>query len=124
MKPVAIFCTILFALFAALQFNDPDPWLWSSVYFATATLWLARTMEHSRWEFEFAFLIMLVFWMGSLVTSIQDLAIAGVYSDLLGTMSPDKPYIEGSREFLGLAIAAVSVGWLLASSIRAIRTRS
>ena len=32
MKVINIILTLLFILFAAVQLNDPDPWLWVAIY--------------------------------------------------------------------------------------------
>ena len=36
MKMVDVVFTLLLVVFAALQVNDPDPWIWGSVYAAAA----------------------------------------------------------------------------------------
>jgi hypothetical protein len=42
MKVFNILFFILFVLSAALQYNDPDPWLWMPIYLYGAVLcWLA-----------------------------------------------------------------------------------
>jgi Transmembrane family 220, helix len=39
-KYLALFLVLIFAIFAAVQYNDPDPWLWIPIYgMAAAISW-------------------------------------------------------------------------------------
>ena len=42
MKIFNVIMSVLFVVFAALQYNDPDPYLWMPIYlFAAVICWLA-----------------------------------------------------------------------------------
>ena len=96
----------LFAGFAALQFNDPDPVYWILVYGGTAMAAFAQGLgRHSR------------FWTGVCVGAVVvgiistapgfgDYLTSGDLGSILDNMAGGN-YIEDSREFLGLALAFI-----------------
>jgi hypothetical protein len=101
-----IFCFIFIA-FAALQYNDPDPYVWVPVYLYTAVLcWLA-----SRKKF-----YPKAYWLGIIVYAAY--AVYKIFDqnglldwinkhhaqNIAETMKAEKPWIEESREFFGLLI--------------------
>lgn len=99
----------ILALFGTLQLNDPDPILWASIYFVCSGLWIAEWAGiRKNWAIPGVILV-LVFWMGTLVQGPIDLMNFGDPGDLMAQMSRDKHYIEESREFLGLGICAMSL---------------
>jgi phage-related holin len=104
-----IFC-ILFILFAALQYNDPDPWLWMPIYLYAAVLcWLAFKGKF----FPKAYLIGIVGYLGYAVflffteDGVLDWITKHNAANIAGSMKADKPWIEDTREFLGLIILIV-----------------
>ena len=103
-----IFC-ILFVISAALQYNDPDPWLWMPIYLYGAVLcWLAfRGKYYPR----------------ACLLGIGAYALYGLYKlfekdgawdwltkhhaeNIAAAMKAETPWIEDTREFFGLAILA------------------
>jgi hypothetical protein len=102
---------LLLAVSAALQYNDPDPWFWASFYFACSLVPLLTIFKiYSR----------ILYWLGVAfcITAIGMSVDGGVEylrhmseESLLRGMSPDKPYIEETRELLGslIALAIISV---------------
>jgi hypothetical protein len=116
MKVVAVSWIALLVVFALLQLNDPDPWRWVLVYLAAALLWTAMLFDRKQPRLEFALLLIMAFWMGGLWPGVLDLLEEGKPGDLFAEMATDRPYIEVAREFLGLAIAAISVSWLVGIS--------
>jgi hypothetical protein len=117
MKIVNILLALLFASFAAVQFNDPDPLIWIFIYGAVAILCALASFG--------------IYVRGVMIVLL--LAYAG-YSCLFidGTMTwlsqEDKsilfddlskmqhPYIEEAREFLGLLICLAVLGMHLIRS--------
>lgn len=101
-----IFC-FLFVLFAALQYNDPDPYKWIIIYLYVAVLcWLA-----SRYKFyPRLYITGIVVFMGYAVYKIFDQNglidwITQHHAENIAeTMKAEKPWIEESREFFGLII--------------------
>lgn len=115
MKPVTkqkLLCCIwsgLFAVFAVFQLNDSDPLLWFSAYFVCSGLWFAEIKGYNTfWTAQLPLLI-LTFWMGTLIEAPIDLLTFGTLADLIGEMSAEKPYTEESREFFGIAICVASL---------------
>jgi hypothetical protein len=105
MKILKIFFGILFILFAAVQYNDPDPLVWILVYGAMAVVSFMAVFN--RYPLQY----MIIMAGGFLVMTIM---YFDGFKDWL--ISPDRyllfddlakmqfPYIEEAREFLGLLI--------------------
>jgi hypothetical protein len=103
------FC-IIFILFAALQYNDPDPYVWIPIYMYAAVLcWLAfRNKFFPKWY----------------ITGILVYAVYAVYKffdengvwewmtkhraeNIADSMKATQPWIEETREFFGLVILII-----------------
>jgi len=104
-----IFC-VLFILFAAVQYNDPDPWKWMILYLYTAVLcWLAFRNKF----YPSAYLIGIVVYAAYALYKIfdQNGLIDWITQhdaeNIAETMKAEKPWIEESREFFGLIILIV-----------------
>lgn len=103
------FC-LIFILFAALQYNDPDPYLWMPIYLYTAVLCglAARGKFYPG-----AYLLGIIVYAGyagykifdrnGLIDWIQQHNAENIAE----TMKATKPWIEESREFFGLVILIV-----------------
>ncbi len=104
-----IFC-LLFIFSAALQYNDPDPYLWIPIYMYGAVLcWLAfRNKFYPR-----AYLFGIVIFLGYAVylffakDGVLDWITKYNAEDIAATMKAEKPWIEETREFFGLVILIV-----------------
>lgn len=104
-----VFC-IIFILFAALQYNDPDPYLWIPIYLYTAAL---CGLAASGRFYPAAFLVGIaiygayagykIFDQNGLIDWIQQHNAENIAE----TMKARKPWIEESREFFGLIILIV-----------------
>jgi len=110
LKLFNIFFCIVFILFAAVQYNDPDPYIWIPIYLYTAILcWLAFRNKY---------------FPGAYLLGVGVYAIYGVYkffdqngvwdwmtkhhaTNIAGTMKAEQPWIEETREFFGLVILIV-----------------
>jgi hypothetical protein len=104
-----VFC-ILFILFAALQYNDPDPWLWIPIYLYGAILcWLAFKGKFPRLAYIVGILGYLVYAVILFVEEdgVWDWITKYNAANIAGSMKAEKPWIEDTREFLGLAILLV-----------------
>ena len=101
-----IFC-ILFVLFAVLQYNDPDPYLWIPIYLYAAVLcWLAFKKQFYPKAYVFGIIAYLVY--AGYLFFTKD-GVIDWYKDhdaenLVQTMKAEKPWIEDTREFGGLLI--------------------
>lgn len=104
-----VFC-LLFIFFAALQYNDPDPYLWMPIYLYSAVLcWLAfRNRFYPK-----AYLIGIVgYFVYTTIKIFQPDGVIDWYKDhnsesLVQTMKATKPWIENAREFGGLLILII-----------------
>jgi hypothetical protein len=106
-----ILLSLMFLAFALLQINDPDPVLWILIYLAmTALCALAAFNKYYQ-------VPMIILAIGYLIYMI--ILFPGVkdwfYSPDLSLLFDDiakmqYPYIEESREFLGLLICEVVLG--------------
>ena len=111
MKFIPVFFLIMFVVFAALQYNDPDPVRWMFAYLSAAFL---------------SFLA----YKGRLVSYIA-LSATGIFliaayyqwppqfDGVTGNMDAD-PFIELARESLGLIICAVAtlVNFFISQKVR------
>ena len=95
---------LLFVVMAALQWNDPDPLLWVTVYLGIAVIPTARILGF-RSPLMFGMIAGLA--AACLLVSFPgfiDFLNSGDYASIGGEMSADKPYVESAREFLGVLI--------------------
>ncbi len=103
--------SILFILFAAVQYNDPDPFIWISIYLFTAVICFlaARKLYYKK-----IILIGAVFsllWAVTLVASIfKAVNLFGVGSIFSLSMIKDNE-VEEARESLGLIIVSIVLIW-------------
>lgn len=112
MRLVNIILALLFILFAAFQYNDPDPWLWIGVYaFIAIISGLAAAKIHPTWLIRIG-LVGCVIGLGILLPDFMDW-LAGGAESITQTMQAKKPHIELTREFLGLVICTLVMGFHL-----------
>jgi len=104
-----VFC-LVFIFFAALQYNDPDPYVWIPIYMYSAILcWLAFRNKFYPKSYLFGivcyslYAIGLFFWKNG----VWDWATVHHGEDIASTMKAEKPWIEETREFFGLLILIV-----------------
>ena len=109
-----IFFCIVFILFAVVQYNDPDPFLWVPIYLYPALLCFLKFIQKP--------IPSLAYWAGFLVFGVY--AIYKMFdtngiinwvqfhnaSNIVSTMKAEKPWIEESREFFGLVIILIVLG--------------
>lgn len=104
-----IFC-VLFILFAAVQYNDPDPWKWIILYLYAAVL--CGLAARNKF-YPVAYLIGIVVYGAYAIYKIFDQnglidwIIQHQAENIAETMKAEKPWIEESREFFGLVILIV-----------------
>ena len=108
MRWIAAILSLLFLLFVALQWNDPDPLVWVTVYGLTAVLWLWRWWAPPPWWLTLPFLLLLLIWWLSLLPAVIDWLRLGAPS-LLGSMKAESPHIELVREWGGLLLVMVAL---------------
>jgi len=114
MRILNITFAVIFVGFAALQYNDPDPYVWIPIYLYAAILcWrAARGRFYPK-----AYLAGLVVY--GIYAAYLFFDRDGVWSwatkhqaeNLVQTMKAEKPWVEETREFGGLLSASASLLW-------------
>lgn len=116
MKWLNIFFILLFLYSAIVQYNDPDPYLWMPIYlFGAALCFFAVQKKFNTFLYAagitgYAVYACILFFSSTGVLSwINDHS----GESIVQTMEADKPWIEETREFLGLMllIAALTANW-------------
>ena len=101
---------ILFALFAIVQINDPDPWIWVALYGVTGVL-SGLLFAGRAYPLLSLFLAMFSFgWLASLVPDFWNWIQMGTPS-IVDEMKTEEPHIELVREFLGLLLCGTNLLW-------------
>lgn len=109
-KIVNIFFCAIFIIFAALQYNDPDPYIWIPIYLYAAVL-CALAVKNKFYP--------VAYWIGIVVYGLyavyEFFGKDGVLDwmqkhhaeNIANTMKAETPWIEETREFFGLIILIV-----------------
>ena len=104
-----LFC-ILFVFSAALQYNDPDPYIWIPIYGYGAILcWMAfRGNYYPRaYLAGIAAYIVYAIFLFFEKDGVWDWLTKHNAEDIAQTMKAETPWIEDTREFFGLLILVV-----------------
>jgi Transmembrane family 220, helix len=112
-KYINLSLAILFIFFAALQYNDPDPYIWIPIYGYAATIcFLAFRGKFYKPACLAGLLVCLVYALYLFLDKDGVLSWARDHEaeSLVQTMKATKPWIEESREFGGLLIVIVALG--------------
>ncbi|MEO6039877.1 MAG: transmembrane 220 family protein [Saprospiraceae bacterium] len=112
MKILHSFLSIVFLLFAALQYNDPDPLQWMLLYGGVALHFALAAMGRLYRPAVWLWLAVALAWAAFLLPDFINWLRMGEPS-IVATMKAETPWVELTREFLGLLIAAAGCGWLL-----------
>ena len=96
--------SVAFAIFGALQWNDPDPHLWMPMYGAATLACILAALGMLRSWISATVGVVALVWAVSL--SPQVLGHAS-FSDMFQSMQASNPTIEESREMYGLLIVVV-----------------
>jgi uncharacterized membrane protein YjdF len=108
MKIFNLVFTILFIIFAALQYNDPDPYVWIPIYLVSAYVQTYRNKfdKFSHWV---VVTFSLIYAAKLLVNTDGVLSWYNQHDaeNLVQSMKATKPWIEQTREFGGLIIILI-----------------
>lgn len=113
MKVFNIFFCLIFIVFAGLQYNDPDPYVWVPIYMYTSVLcWLAA---RKRYYLKYYLLGIAVYALYAVykvfdTNGLVDWIKLHHAANIAETMKAEQPWIEESREFFGLIILIVVLG--------------
>jgi len=115
-----IFC-VLFILFAALQYNDPDPYVWMPIYLYSSVLCYKAAQK--RFYPKAYLLGIIVYGVYAMYlffdkTGVLDWIAQHRAESMVQTMQATKPWIEESREFFGLMIliAVLATNWIYSAN--------
>ncbi len=103
--------TFIFIVFAVLQYNDPDPYVWIPIYLYPAFFCFqeARNKKVLKELYQIGFIgfvpyaIYKMFDTNGIIDWIKFHNASGIAS----TMKAETPWVEESREFFGLAIILI-----------------
>ncbi len=114
MKFFNIFFCVVFILFAVVQYNDPDPYLWIPIYLYPALLCYLKVVQKpiSKMAYWAGFLLFGAYAIYKMfdTNGIIDWIKFHNASSIATTMKAEKPWIEESREFFGLVIILIVLG--------------
>lgn len=98
---------LIFLLFAALQYNDPDPYLWIPIYiYAAFFSYQAAKGKYFKKAYAvgITFYLMYAVFLFFTKDGVWDWLNIHQSENLVQTMKAEKPWIEDTREFGGLLI--------------------
>lgn len=108
MKLYSILYALIFFVFAFLQFNDPDPIFWICTYSLAAIASLLRVFGTYHKKMFMGITVFLLLASLFYVPGFIEYLFQPNKSDIVDGMIRKKPYIEETREFIGLLLAAGS----------------
>jgi hypothetical protein len=107
MKTFNLVAVVLFVLFAALQYNDPDPYIWIPIYVVSAYVcfqtYKGKLDRFSHWiivAFCLIYAVRLMIDPNGVIAWFKEHDA----ENLVQSMKATKPWIEQTREFGGLLI--------------------
>lgn len=110
MKFLNSFLTLIFLLFAIVQYNDPDPWGWITLYLFVAVICgFAIFRRYHRYVIIGGLVICFV-WMATLIPDFIHWVKMGMPT-ITASMKAEAPHIELTREFLGLVVCISALGF-------------
>ena len=104
-----IFC-LIFNFFAALQYNDPDPYIWIPIYMYSAIFcWLAFRNKFYPQAYFIGIAVYLLYAIGLFFwkNGVLDWMTKHNAEDIAATMKAENSWVEETREFFGLLILIV-----------------
>ena len=110
MKVFNIAFTFIFIVFAALQYNDPDPYIWMPIYLYGAVLcWLAFRGRFYPKYYLLGIVVYVLYASYKVfdTNGLIDWITKHNEENIAETMKAEKPWIEETREFFGLLILIV-----------------
>ena len=116
-KILYILLAVVFAAFAYLNLNDPDPVVWVLAYSGVAVLFAFAAFGRADRRISGYLALALGIWMLTMAPGMVDWMEMGMPS-ITSEMKATEPHIEVVREFLGLLIAVLCLLGLWASTRR------
>ena len=100
----------LFVLFAAMQYNDPDFYIWVPIYLIIAIV--AVLYDGGKYHIRILQFLLFLYILG-MISYYPDVIswIKEGTPSITGSMQAESPFIEFIREFFGLGICALVLGY-------------
>jgi len=98
-----VLMALLFALGAAVQYNDPDPLRWMAIYLAAAAVCVLAALDRAPWQLPAALGGAALAWAATLVSRVVGTVAIG---DLFAAWEMESAGVEEGREMYGLLIIA------------------
>ena len=119
MKTFNIVFIVLFVISAALQYNDPDPYIWVPIYLYAAFLcWQAIRKQYKPVLYVAGLLVFSLYaiYLFFDKTGVLNWLTQHQAENIAQTMQATRPWIEETREFFGLliiiAVLTINLLWL------------
>lgn len=96
----------MFFIFAIIQLNDPDPIIWFSIYLVVALISIISNYKKIPVYIVWTLIIGYLLYAGLHFYYFIDWVQTEQKDEIFGEMVYEKPYLEGTREFIGLVMAA------------------
>ena len=112
MKWIKISLATLFLLFAGVQYNDPDPWLWIFIYGLVSILYFISLVRKPPKRILLFLIIAGAAFSIIYIPGVYTWLSEGQLSEIVASMKVDKPYVEQSREFFGLWLGIIALLFL------------
>ncbi len=110
MKITNLILTLLFAIFALVQYNDLDSWNWIMLYlFVAVVSFFAFRGDYNKGVLAIGMIVILG-WMALLFSGFVEWIQMGMPT-IVEEMKTEKPHIEVVREFLGLLLAFLTLAF-------------
>ncbi len=103
-----IIIAVLFILFAAVQINDPDPWLWIALYAYIAVMAALGHFNVKTKPFLLGGMLICFIWLATLFPDFIRWIKMGMPS-IIDQMKAEEIHIELVREFLGLLLSIIAL---------------
>jgi hypothetical protein len=107
LKIFNIIGVVMFLSSAALQYNDPDPWVWGAIYLVGALLCAlalrGKIYPPLYWIVGLLYASYAV-WLFFSQDGVLNWLLQHQAENIAQSMKAEKPWIEATREFFGLMI--------------------
>jgi hypothetical protein len=116
-KIINFLLAVMFLVFAYLQLNDPDPIVWIPIYGVMAVVCVLAMFHYYPRAILFSLVIFYTLYSFFYIPGVKEWLAQDDKSQLFSNVAKmEHPFIEESREFLGLMInVAVLVVYLIIS---------
>ncbi|HUQ65716.1 MAG TPA: transmembrane 220 family protein [Flavitalea sp.] len=112
MKIINIAFSVVFVVFAALQYNDLDPYIWIPIYLYAAVLcWLAARNKYYPKLMMAGVAVYAVYgiYLFFAKDGVEDWITQHDAMNIAQQMKASTPWIEETREFFGLCIVSFAL---------------